>query len=219
MERVREWRAFEDVFPDRYTPFEVHRELAASWGTAADQALMSLAERGTALDQLLASSREGPLYAARRILAMYRRGVLSPSRRSEIGASESVRVEELVDLARRFFDEGDFEHAAAMAAQSLERASVPEAQALYRQAELRLTQTLAKQLLALEGQLVFAAMPRPAPPQFTADDLFLYSRLRSARSLHQTLRGAPMGELAAYRSMQKLMDAGMMYPTEPQWPV
>ena len=116
-----------------------------------------------------------------------------------------------------------------MAAEALEQAPVPEAQALFRDAELHFIRALAEKLFALEGRLVFEPLPRPAPPLLTADDLFLYARLRKARSLRQTLREAPMGEIAAYRSMQRLMDAGIVYPTEapstlrrhrtePQWP-
>lgn len=211
--RLREWRAFREIFPDDGARFDVFRECAVEWGTEAEDELMAHAEAGASLGELLAGSREGAIFASRRILQMYRRGVLWPRAQQDAPVGEPLGLDALLALARERFHANDFEQAAAIAAQALERAPVPEAHALYRQAESHLTLSLRQRVLALEGSLVFEPLPRPAPTSLTADDLYLYSRLKGARTLQQALRGAAMGELAAYRSLQRLMDVGVLYPT------
>ncbi len=213
MARLREWKAFREIFPEDGARFEVYRECAVEWGTEAEEALMTLSEGGASLGELLASTREGPVFTSRRLLQMYRRGVLSPRVTQGAPIGGLLELEQLVALARSAFHAEEFERAAAISAQALERAPVPEAHHLYRQAEEHLTFALRDRLLEMEGRLVFEPLPRPAPPQLTADDLYLYSRLKAARSLGHALRSAAMGELAACRSMQRLMDCGVLYPT------
>jgi hypothetical protein len=64
-------------------------------------------------------------------------------------------------------------------------------------------------VLALDGRLYFESLPRPTPPSLTADDLYLYAKLRGSRSVREVLRNTAMGELSAYRSLRRLMDAGL----------
>jgi hypothetical protein len=119
-------------------------------------------------------------------------------------------LSELLTLARRHIESGQYGHAVALAAQVLERGPVPEAHALYRDAEGRLTLALCEELCTLDGHLVFEPIPRPTPPSLTADDLYLYSKLRGSRSIRETVRTAAMGELAASRSVRRLMNAGLV---------
>ncbi|MFP2933776.1 DUF4388 domain-containing protein, partial [Pyxidicoccus sp. 3LG] len=123
---------------------------------------------------------------------------------------EAAELAELLNLVKRFLETGKYDHAVALAAQVLERGPVPEAHALYREAEVRLTLALSDELFALDGRLVFEPIPRPTPPDLTADDLYLYSKLRGSRSIRQALRTAAMGELAASRSVHRLMASGMI---------
>ncbi|GMT99166.1 hypothetical protein KH5H1_32850 [Corallococcus caeni] len=58
-------------------------------------------------------------------------------------------------------------------------------------------------LFALDGRPVFEPIPRPAPPDLTADDLYLYSKLSGSQSIRQALRTAAMGELAPSRSVER----------------
>lgn len=208
--RLREWRAFRDVFPKTDAVFRVHRHMAVDTRAEEEEQLIHLAEGGATLGELLASAPEGQLFAARRVLHLYRRGVLSPRASGGQVVGESVDVEHLMTLTRSLMGNGQFEAAAAVAAQALEAAPVPEACALYREAELRMGLALSDEVLALEGRVEFAPMPRPPPQHLTADDLYLYSVLRSARSIRHAIRSAPMGELAAYRSVQRLVTAGLL---------
>jgi len=70
---------------------------------------------------------------------------------------------------------------------------------------------LSDELSALDGRLVFEPIPRPTPPDLTADDLYLYSKLRGSRSIRQALSTAAMGELEASRSVLRLMASGLIH--------
>lgn len=208
--RLREWRTFREVFPNTDCSFRVHRHMAVDWRSEQEEALLTLAEGGASLGELLAAAPEGQLFAARRVLQLYRRGVLSPRSPHGPVVGEAADVTRLVGMTRQLLSEGQFEAAAAVAAQALESAPVPEACALYREAEVRMALAVSDELLSLEGRLEFMALPRPVPPQLTADDLYVYSLLRAARSLRDALCAAAMGELAAYRSIRKLVGAGLI---------
>jgi hypothetical protein len=208
--RQKEWRVFWEVFADAGITFQVFREWAAVWGTEEEELLLSLAERGATLGELLASERAGPLLAARRILQLYRRGVVTPRPSDGARVGEAMELMHLLETARAFLVQGEFEHAAAVSAQALERAPVAEAQALYREAEARLGISIDDQILELEGRIEFEPLPDAPPAEVTADDLYLYSRLKGARSVRQTLRSAAIGELAAFRCVRRLLDAGLV---------
>jgi hypothetical protein len=207
--RLREWKVFWDLFPGPGTTFGVYREFAVETVSAAEGLLMQLAEQGATLSELLAAAPEGPLHGARWVLRLYRRGALTPRKPRGPKVGEVARVSDLLELARGLVETGRYEEAVAVTAQVLERAPVPEAHALYREAEVRLTVALADEVLALDGRLYFEPLPRPTPPSLTADDLYLYAKLRSGRSVREVLRNAAMGELAAYRALRRLMEAGI----------
>ncbi len=207
--RLREWKVFWDLFPGPGTTFGVYREFAVETVSAAEGLLMQLAEQGATLSELLAAAPEGPLHGARWVLRLYRRGALTPRKPRGPKVGEVARVSDLLELARGLVETGRYEEAVAVTAQVLERAPVPEAHALYREAEVRLTVALADEVLALDGRLYFESLPRPTPPSLTADDLYLYAKLRSGRSVREVLRNAAMGELAAYRALRRLMEAGI----------
>ncbi|RYZ37093.1 MAG: DUF4388 domain-containing protein [Myxococcaceae bacterium] len=208
--RLREWAVFREIFPRLDTTFRVFREFAVETFSEEEDVLLDLAAGGATLGELLASAREAPLFAARWVLHLYRRGALAPHRAKGPQVGESTEFTELLALVRAFLSSRRYDHAVALAAQVLERGPVPEAHALYREAEVGLTLALSDELFALDGRLVFEPIPRPAPAALTADDLYLYSKLRGSRSIRQALRTAAMGELAASRSVYRLMEAGLI---------
>jgi hypothetical protein len=208
--RLREWTAFREVFPRMDVTFRVYREFAVETYSPEEDVLLDLAAEGATLGELLASAKEAPLFAARWILHLYRRGALAPRQPTGPQLGESAELEDLLGMVKRFLETGKYDHAVALAGQVLERGPVPEAHALYREAEVRLTLALSDELFALDGRLVFAPIPRPTPPDLTADDLYLYSKLRGSRSIRQALRTAAMGELAASRSVHRLMASGLL---------
>ena len=207
--RLLEWKVFWNLFPGPATTFGVYREFAVETVSAAEEQLLQLAEHGATLSELLAASPEGPLHGARWVLRLYRRGALTPRKPRGPKVGEAAALADLLTLARGLVDGGRYEEAVAVAAQVLERAPVPEAHTLYREAEVRLTVALAEEVLALDGRLYFEPLPRPAPPSLTADDLYLYTKLRGTRTVREALRNTAMGELAAYRSLKRLMEAGV----------
>jgi Domain of unknown function (DUF4388) len=209
LERLREWRVFWELFPGPGTVFGVYREFAVEKVSAVEEQLLQLAEKGATLSELLAAAPEGPLYGARWVLRLYRRGALTPRKPRGPKVGEATELADLLELARGLVEGGRYEEAVAVAAQVLERAPVPEAHAVYREAEVRLTVALADEVLALEGRLYFEPLPRPLPRSLTADDLYLYTKLRGSRSVREVLRSTAMGELAAYRSLRRLMEAGL----------
>jgi hypothetical protein len=207
--RLLEWKVFWNLFPGPGMTFGVYREFAVETVAAAEEQLLQLAEKGATLSELLAASPEGPLHGARWVLRLYRRGALTPRKPRGPKVGEATRLADLLELARGLVDGGRYEEAVAVAAQVLERAPVPDAHALYREAEVRLTVALAEEVLALDGRLYFEPLPRPPPPSLTADDLYLYTKLRGSRSVLEVLRNTAMGELAAYRALKRLMEAGV----------
>ncbi len=209
MARLREWRAFHDVFPEDGTRFSIHRA-PEPLNDVDDELLLKLAEGGGSLAELLAAGREGALQSARRVLRLYRRGLLSPksSKGRKLGTESDVP--ELVARARLLLDACEFEKSLAIATEVLSRAAVPEAQSLYREAEIKLGFAVCDELLAMEGRLQFQPLPHPVPAQLTADDLYVYSRLRSSRSIRDAVRTAAMGELAAYRCIKQLFEVGLL---------
>ncbi len=208
--RLREWQVFREAFPRPDITFRVYREFAVETVSEDEEVLLGLAERGATLAELLTSGR-GTLHAARWLLHLYRRGALSPERPQGDNVGESTDLSQLLAMARRHLEFGQYSHAVALAAQVLERGPVPEAHALYRDAEVRLTLALSDELCGLDGRLAFEPIPRPTPPSLTADDLYLYSKLRGSRSIRETLSTLAMGELAASRSVYRLMDAGLVH--------
>ncbi|WP_164018097.1 DUF4388 domain-containing protein [Pyxidicoccus trucidator] len=209
--RLREWAVFRDIFPRQDVTFRVFREFAVETFSEEEDVQLDLASSGATLAEMLANAKEGPLFAARWVLHLYRRGALAPQRPKGPRLGEAAELAELLNLVKRFLETGKYDHAVALAAQVLERGPVPEAHALYREAEVRLTLALSDELFALDGRLVFEPIPRPTPPDLTADDLYLYSKLRGSRSIRQALRTAAMGELAASRSVHRLMASGLIH--------
>jgi hypothetical protein len=207
--RMLEWRVFWELFPGPGTTFGVYREFAVETVSAAEELFLQLAEKGATLSELLAAAPEGPLHGARWVQRLYRRGALTPRKPRGPKVGEATELADLLELARGLVETGRYEEAVAVAAQVLERAPVPEAHAVYREAEVRLAVAVAESVLALDGRLYFEPLPRPTPPSLTADDLYLYAKLRGNRSVREVLRNTAMGELAAYRSLRRLMEAGL----------
>lgn len=210
MARLLEWRTFRDVFPTNDATFRVHRHIAVDWRSEADEALLARAEKGATLGELLASVPEGQLLAARRVLQLHRRGVLTARDPSGPRIGDSPDPSSLVGLARRLIDDGRYEAAAAVAAQALERTPCPEACVLYREAEERMGGAIPAEIAPWEGQIETLALPSCLPEQITAADLYLHSLLKETPSLREALRGAPMGELEAFRSLRRLLAAGLV---------
>jgi hypothetical protein len=207
--RRREWKVFRTIFPGMDTTFHVFREHAGRF-SEEELSLMKRAETGATLAELLACGKESRIFVARRLLHLYRRGVLAPYREQGPSHGESLQVEELLEAARSFMEAGKYDHALAVVEQVLERGTVPEAHALYRDAEVKLTLALCDELFSMDGRLVFEPLPRPLPSSLTADDLYLYSKLRGSATVRQALRTAAMGEAAAARSMHRMLAMGLI---------
>jgi hypothetical protein len=208
--RMDEWRQFREALGDDDVTFTVYRACAADWSGKEEDALIDLAEAGASLGELLATARLSRFDTARRVLGLYRRGVLAPQSNDGVRIGHPTELWDLLDLAREMLGNGDPESAAVVAEQALQRGPVAEAQAIYREAERQLIGALAERLNSYDGRLIFRPMPRAAPSVLTADDVYLYTRLRSARSSRSALQSASMGTLAAYRSLQRLITAGLV---------
>jgi hypothetical protein len=211
LERRREWKAFREIFPAMDTTFRVFREHAVGRFSEEESLLMKKAESGAMLLDLLVSGRESRIFVARRLLHLYRRGAISPQRpKAASPVSKSAQTEELLEAARRFMVVGKYDHALALAEQVLEKGPLPEAHAVYRLAEVALTLAVCDELFALDGRLLFEPLPRPLPSTLTADDLYVYSKLRSTASIRQALRTAAWGAAAAARCVHRLLTTGLI---------
>jgi hypothetical protein len=208
--RRRDWRSFREAFPNNDATFRVHRDMAVDWRSDAEEELVLLAEKGASLGELLSSVPTGQLVAGRRLVQLYRRGVLSPRTPGRSVIGDSPNLSHLIQLARALMSEGRFEAAAAVAEQVLETAPCPEASMLYREAEERMGGTIGEELAALEGQLEVEPLPKQLPSQITAADLYVHSLIRSSPSLREACTNAPIGELAALHSLRRLLAAGLV---------
>jgi hypothetical protein len=192
------------------TTFRVFREHARGRFSEEESVLMKRAESGATLAELLASPKESRIFVARRLLHLYRRGALAPQRARKPTMGESLQVAELLEAARGFLEAGKYEHALAVVERVLDRGTVPEAHALYRTIEVKLTLALCDELFSMDGRFVFEPLPRPLPTSLTADDLYLYSKLRGSTTIRQALLTAAMGEAAAARSVHRLLATGLI---------
>lgn len=213
--RRREWRAFQAQFPNPQQHFElvrVPRDLPAE-----ELAMLELAARGATLEDLLKASPDGAMAAARRLQSLQRRDYLLAVPLSQPVDAEEPSFSDTMRLAQSLLFEGKTEEAAALTSQVLERGPVEEAQRLYGEAEQLLTGSASQALATLAAAMRLAPSPTEVPQGVTADDLYLLSKLRQARDPALALRSAAMGELAAYRSVKRLMEAGLLdvEPGEP----
>lgn len=205
--RLREWQAFREVLPSPDTTFRVERQHLRFGGTPEERAIVDAAEMGATVQDLLGMSREGPVFAARRVLQLYHRGALVPWKQA--GAlSQVAAVEAQLRRARDFLMKGDPERAAEIALRVVDQTPTWEAHELYREAEAHAAKKIALKVARLEGRLAFQPLPQPPPPELTSDDLYLYTKLRGAPNLAEALRQSAMGELAAARSLFRLIDCG-----------
>ncbi|HEY8207728.1 MAG TPA: DUF4388 domain-containing protein [Myxococcaceae bacterium] len=205
--RLREWKAFREVLPSPETTFRVERQHLRFSGTVEERAILDAAELGATVQDLLGMSREGPMFVARRVLHLYHRGALVPWKQA--GALSQVSaVEAQLKRARELLNRGDCDRAAEIALRVLDQTPTAEAHELFREAEAHAAKKLALRVAELEGRLNFLPIPQPPPPELTSDDLYLHAKLRGAPNLAEALRQSAMGELAATRSLFRLLDCG-----------
>lgn len=208
MTRLEEWNEFRAQLPDLSTTFHVNAGAAPPSAGPELQALLDAASSGQKLQELLELSREANLVVARRILELYRLGALVPDK--EVPRPSQEGVEANLEEVRRLIAAGDYERAVETALQALAHTNAREAHELYRNAEACLARQLGQRVAELEGRLAFRPLPSPPPPELTSDDLYLYSKLRGAPSVADTVRRAAAGELAAARSLFRLIASGVI---------
>ncbi len=212
--RMEEWRVFVELFPDDEARFNLGPG-ASEVQAEADKAFLARVEKTPVLRELLAigaaGATERSLHSARRLIRLYRCGALVLEGASKKLLTSGVDVSDLISLARTHLRLGNYERSAELACRALEGAPVPEAQALYRDAEKRWAATLAEVAKAFDGSIEFRPLPHPLPSGVNSDDLYLYSKLRSSRSLRETLPSLAMGEAAAYRSLRRLWEEGLVH--------
>ena len=69
-----------------------------------------------------------------------------------------------------------------------------------------------------DGRLRVTPLPKRLPPSLTADDLYLYSKLKRAGRIGPVLEASSMGPVAAYRSLLQLLQAGLVEVSAPAVP-
>lgn len=208
MARLEEWNEFRAQLPDLSSTFQVNAAATPPGAGPEVQALLAAASSGQSLQALLELSREATLVVARRLLELYRLGALLPNKEAPRPAQNGVEAE--LEEVRQLMGAGDYERAVEVALKALSRTSAPEAHELYRSAEVHLARQLGQRVAALEGRLSFHPLPAPPPAELTSDDLYLYSKLKSTPSVVETVRRASAGELAAARSLFRLISCGVI---------
>jgi hypothetical protein len=120
----------------------------------------------------------------------------------------SIVAAELLQHARKALDSGQYAEATRLLEEAMAKGPIPEAQALYRQAETKLRKSLREELLGLEERLSVQVVSDHPPAQLSVDDWYWYSKLRS--SMRGVFRTLATKELAAFRSVQSLIRAGLL---------
>jgi hypothetical protein len=208
MTRLEEWNEFRAQLPDLTTTFQVNAGAVPPGAAPEVQALVDAASSGQRLQELLEMSREASLVVARRILELYRLGALLPDKEVPRPSLDGVEAE--LEEVRRLLGAGDYERAVESSLKVLSRTHAPEAHELYRSAEVYLARQLGQRVVELEGRLDFRPLPSPPPLELTSDDLYVYTKLKGALRVVDTLRSAPAGELAATRSLFRLISWGVI---------
>jgi len=206
--RLEEWNDFRGQLPDLKVTFEVKAEAVPPGAAPETQALLAEAAAGKRLQELLELSRESTLVVARRLLELYRLGALVPAQEPPRPAQTGTEAE--LEEVRRAISTGDYERAVELALKALSHSNALEAHDLYRSAEVHLARQLGQRVAALEGRLSFRPVPAPPPPELTSDDLYLYSKLKGSPSVVEAVRRASAGELAAARSLFRLISCGVI---------
>ena len=206
--RLDEWNEFRAQLPDLSSTFRVVPAAAPPDAGPEVQGLLAAAASGLTLQALLEASREATMVVARRLLELYRLGALVPL--AEVPHPHQDGAEAELAETRRLMGAGDYERAVEVALRTLSHSSAPEAHELYRSAEVHLAQQLGRRVAALEGRLSFHPVPAPPPAELTSDDLYLYSKLKGAPSVVEAVRRASAGELAAARSLFRLISCGVI---------
>jgi hypothetical protein len=208
MARLDEWNEFRAQLPDLSTTFQVNDAAAPPGAGPELQALMAAAASGQTLQAMLELSREATLVVGRRLLELHRLGALVPLKEIPRPPENGVALD--LEEVRRLMGTGDYEKAVEVALKTLGHTSAPEAHELYRSAEGHLARQLGQRVTELEGRLSFHPVPSPPPAELTSDDLYLYSKLKGAPSVVETVRRASAGELAAARSLFRLISCGVI---------
>jgi len=208
MARLEEWNEFRAQLPDLSTAFRVNAAAAPPGAGPEVRALLAAAASGLSLQALLEVSREAALVVARRVLELYRLGALLPDKEVPRPAQDGVEAD--YAEVRRLIVAGDYERAVDVALRAVSRTSDPEAHELYRSAEVYLARQLGQRVVAMEGRLLFHPLPAPPPAELTSDDLYLYSKLKGAPSVVEAVQRASAGELAAARSLFRLISCGVI---------
>ena len=208
MARLQEWNEFRAQLPDLSTTLQVNPGAAPPDAGPEAQALLAAAASGESLQALLETSRETTMVVARRLLELYRLGALTPVKEPPRASRDGAEVE--LREVQRLIGAGDYERAVEAALQALSRTNAPEAHEMYRNAEVHLARQLGQRVATLEGRLSFRPLPAPPPPELTSDDLYLYAKLKGAPSVVDTVRHAAAGELAAARSLFRLISCGVI---------
>ena len=213
MARLEEWNELRAQLPGMATTFDVRAEAPPRDASPEEQALLAAAASGKTVQEMLELSCVHTLAVTRRLLDLHRRGVLAargaPSAARQAEGDGEAHLEE----ARRAMAAGDFERAMELSLKALRCNSARGAQDVYRSAEVCLATELAKRVAALEGRLSFQPVPLPLPPTLIPYDLYLYSRLKGARSLTEAIRQETTGQVAAAWSLFRLIDSGAIVAT------
>jgi hypothetical protein len=207
--RLREWKAFQEALPDLSMTFQVERGNVRGGGTPEEQAILDAAEGGSTLQDLLEVGGGGALSTSQRILQLHQRGALVPW--APLGSEpEAANLEQEVLWVQSLVARGSYEQAAKEALKLMDRA--PEAHRLFREAESQLEEALVQRALQMEDRIRVDALPRPLPADLTADDVYLFLRLKRARSVGELLKTVGMGEVAAARCLLRLVDCEAVKP-------
>ncbi len=209
----KEWRGFRELFPNPSTHFRVKPGCEAECNPE-ELAFIQWAEAGATMQELIGAHAHA-IAAARVLMHLHRRGVLVPRDHKEDAARELAL---LVETARRLIAEGQYERAATLAAKALESSPVPEAQALYEEAEEKLRELVAEELKTFGAELDVQPLEGPTPEPLTSADLFLHAQLTHAARVTDVLGNPSDWDLQAYQSFKRLMQAGLLKPRGPFTP-
>ncbi len=204
----KEWRTFRELFPDFEATVVVLPSARA--GDPEELALLEKARAGASINELVGSrSRTSAIAGARLLTRLCERGMLAPAERPS-PLQRGSRLSQRVSATRELLVRGDFEQAAASAAETLELGPVPEAEALYREAERQFSIEVHAKMCALDDQLEIAPLEGLPPEPLTASDLFLHTRLRDDPGMLATLKAFSLAELPTYHSVRRLIAAGLI---------
>jgi hypothetical protein len=221
--RETAWQAMRSAFPSGEARLTVdERKLAEPRQPGSmDERLVQLIKDGLTIDEMALALHATDFYLYQRLYALYRRDAVKvreepkpkPAEATEtpriIGSESSV--DEVVQAARMFLEDFNYQDAEVLARRAHEMSSSAETAELLKQAEQGLLGALRLVLMEpVQVPTLLVPQAQLKTMQLSAAERYLLSRIDGKRDVGAIIRVSPLHELEALKYFQGFVDSGFV---------